>query len=228
MLRFFLIALATLIVCAGVLTWALSDRKVLTDSARQAAAVLETETYFEASGILLRYDGAGVQGWYLLYEDGSQRYMRKELRFDHERGCAPQGGDLPCVSHDPGETVAYAPGSYVRVRGYKGGQRILVDSIRAEEAPIYMRPITLAEGETRTIGAHTLTLDRVYRSDECELYLGCFDISIPRVAFSYALGKETGQKTLVPGMLIDTVIGKAVVVSGNPEAKTAALIVLPD
>lgn len=228
MLRFFLIALATLIICAGVATWAFSDRKVLTGSARQAAAVLETETYFEATGVLLRYDGSGTRTWYLLYADGEESYMRKELRFDHERGCAPQAGDMPCVTRDTGESSGYTPGSYVRIRGYKGGQRILVDSVRAVEVPAAYRPITVEEGATYRGETYTLTIDRVYLSDRCELYLGCFDASIPRVAFSFAGGKGSAEKLLVPGMLIDTVIGKLVLMSANAETKTASFIVLSD
>lgn len=227
-MRILLIAIATIIVCAGVLTWALGDRRVLTDSARQAAAVLETQTHFEASGMLLRYEGSGVRAWYLLYADAGGDYVRKELRFTGERGCTPQAGDLPCVTHDDGEVVSYTPGSYLRIRGEKGGQRILVDQVRVLEAPREMRPVSLSVGESYAVTDYTLTLERVYRSDECELYLGCFDPSIPRIAFSYSGGREEGKKTLVPGMLIDTVIGKVVVVSGNPEAGTASFIVLPD
>lgn len=227
-MRILLIAVATIIVCAGVLTWALDDRRVLTDSARQAANVLETQTHFEASGTLLRYEGSGVRAWYLLYVDAGGDYIRKELRFSHERGCTPQAGDLPCVTHDEGEVVSHAPGSYIRIKGEKGGQRILVDAVRVLETPEEFRPITLSAGESYVATMYTLTLERVYRSDDCELYLGCFDPSIPRVAFSYRGGRDEGKKTLVPGMLIDTTIGKVVVVSGNPEASTASLIVLPD
>lgn len=221
-----------ILLLSGVYVWVFEERDVLTPIARAnpeavtgSVTTFGTDTEFVAEGVLLRYQSSDIPVYYLLYENQSHRFIRKELRFTDVRGCSAQAGDLPCVFQTDQNAPPVPLGSYVRVAGVLDAQRVEVDSLMlAQDERANYHTFTARMGELRELDTMSARLLAVRSSDGCTLFVGCYADDIPQASFEVTSKGRTSDATLVPGMVLNVPGGVLVLVWADAESGSATFI----
>ncbi|HYE23239.1 MAG TPA: hypothetical protein VEA92_02175 [Candidatus Paceibacterota bacterium] len=214
---------------SGVVTWMQKDPFTQADKVRadELPDIVEPgRERFMGEGIVVRYQSNTTPIYYLLYETQGHRFVRKELRFTEERGCAPSAGDLPCVYPSGENTLPVPIGSHVRVSGVLDAQRILVESL--EIVPDYDGDFaigTVEVGQEFAANEVQAYVHEVYSGGACEVLLGCYREGIPRVRFTVRTDDDQREITMVPGML-EYIPDGAVLLLWGDEARGSATFVI--
>lgn len=220
------LVLAGFLLVSGVYLWFAGNVGTMPIKDQTAAVVEAREESFKAEGVLLAYTASDSPTYYLLYETQSHSFARKEVRFTKERGCTPTAGDLPCVLHvDPNEPPVPL-GSFVYISGTLVAQRVQVEELRsAGDLDERFSVEWLDKGSTVTQHKISVSLLGTRFSEGCEVFVGCFNITIPKAVLYIDAGNQRREITLVPGMLTNVPGGAVALIWASPEQDSAYIVI---